>query len=408
MLKYFTLIGDSITKFFLHPIHLLSFLSPRDKNIWVFGSGDGERFADNPKYLFLYSANKKIDNQPKVIWISKNKNIVKKLKEKNYQSYHYRSLKGIYYLLKAKYFITDTSSFALNYWLSGRAKIINLWHGIPLKKIGYDAKKGKGSKCYNSKGIIKLVYKFTTPWLFEKYYKIITTSVQLEDIFTSAFKANKKNIVITGYPRNDIFFNWIKDCDLGTNKSILNVIKKYKERNKIIFYLPTFRDTGGNPFKEAKIDLQKFNQFLISHNLIFIAKFHPLSKINDFNADEYKNIILLPPETDIYPILKFTDLLITDYSSVYFDFLLSNKPILFFPYDLDKYTSKDRELYFDYDKFTPGSKSYTLENLMNEIKIILINLDDKYEQKRKEIKKICYRYTDGKSSARIFNLLTKL
>jgi CDP-glycerol glycerophosphotransferase (TagB/SpsB family) len=395
-------------RLFLHPIYFLSYLSLRDKNIWVFGSGDGERFADNSKYLFLYTAKTKENNAKRAIWISKDKTVIKKLRKKNYETYYNTSIKGIYYLLRAKYFITDTSSFALNYWLSGGAKIINLWHGIPLKKISYDARKGKGSKCYHSRGIVKLLHKFNTPWLFEKYFKIITTSSKLENIFTSALKSNKKNISITGYPRNDIFFNWIKDCDLGINKLILNNIKKNKEKNKIIFYLPTFRDTGGNPFEEAEIDLDKFNQFLISHNLIFIAKFHPLSKINNFNADEYKNILILPSETDIYPILKFTDLLITDYSSVYFDFLLSNKPILFFPYDLNKYLSKDRELYFDYNKFTPGQKSYDFKNLLGGIENILIKQKDEYKNERSKIKEFCYKYKDGKSAERIFNLLNNL
>lgn len=407
MLKYLTSIGEFLIRLLLHPIYLVSCLFPRSRNIWTFGSGDGQRFADNPKYFFLYTANKKRGNI-RAIWISRDKNIVKKLREEKYEAYYNLSLKGIYYALKAKYFITDTSSFALNYWLSGRAKIINLWHGIPLKKIGYDAKKGKGSVCYHSRGIVKLLHKLNTPWLFEKYFRIIITSSNLENIFISALKSNKKNIAITGYPRNDIFFDWIKNCDLGANKSILNDIKKYKEKNKILFYLPTFRDTGGNPFKEAKMDLHKFNQFLISHNLIFIAKFHPLSKINDFNADEYKNIVLLSSETDIYPILKFTDLLITDYSSVYFDFLLSEKPILFFPYDLKKYISKDRELYFNYDNFTPGKKSYNFKNLLVDIENILIKEVDEYKDERNKIKEFCYKYKDGKSAKRIFDLLSNL
>lgn len=84
---------------------------------------------------------------------------------------------------------------------------------------------------------------------------------------------------------------------------------------------------------------------------------------------------------DPYPILDKVDILVTDYSSIYFDFLLKDKPIIFFDYDYEEYISESRKLYFNYDEFTPGKRVKTMYELMNS----LIE-DDNYENKRKLIK----------------------
>jgi CDP-glycerol glycerophosphotransferase len=91
---------------------------------------------------------------------------------------------------------------------------------------------------------------------------------------------------------------------------------------------------------------------------------------------------------DICFILKYTDILITDYSSIYFDFLLHNKPIIFYPYDLEYYKSKDRGLIFDYDKFTPGPKAYNLNQLKKIIMEVIKNNKEHlniYEPERIEL-----------------------
>ena len=109
-------------------------------------------------------------------------------------------------------------------------------------------------------------------------------------------------------------------------------------------------------------------------------KLHPKSKVNErFMELQSKYIKVINPEYDPYPLLKLIDVLITDYSSIYFDFMLTNKPIIFFPYDLEEYLMKSREMYFDYEEFTPGNKVFIQEDLE---KALLET--DKHHNDRKE------------------------
>lgn len=397
-----------ILGFLFRPIYFFSFLSPRSKKIWVFGDWNGKQFSDNSKYFFLYIANNK-KNILRAIWISKDKDIVKKLREKGYEAYCNLSLKGIYYPLRAKYFIIDVHSSAINYWLSGGAEKINLWHGMPLKKIAFDAVKGEGSDFYKSRGIKKFIYKIIIPWWFEKYDIVITTSEFFQKIFTSAFKINKNEVIIAGQPRDDIFFTKFRDSNFGLDKEIIQKIENLKNENaKLIFYLPTFRDLGGDPLKDAGFDFGKLQKFLSLNKAFFIIKPHLYTKIDkkSFEVLSSKEFIILPPKIDIFPLLPYINILITDYSSIYSDFLLLNKPIIFFPYDFQDYISKNRELYVDYEQFTPGPKAHKFKELLEWLEYFL-NGNDEFIRDRERIKNICFKYIDGQSSERIFQLITK-
>lgn len=386
----------------LYPFYLISFLFPRDKNIWVFGSRFGQRFCDNPKYLFLYVHNNR-KNEIRPIWISKNKEIVNQLKERNFESYYAYGFKGMYYTLKAKYHIFDFSLNDINFWLSGGAIRIQLWHGIPLKKIENDSKLFIKNRSILHKGLFLILQ----PWLFIKNSYVICPSDSFVNIFSSAFGVTKKEIIISGNPRNDILFNNIRGSDIGMGHMFnnkLNEIKLKTPTAKIILYMPTFRDTGGDVFSDD-FNLEKLNQFLIANNAFFIVKTHP-NALDSFKMykEETNKIIFLPDDFDVYPILPSVDILVTDYSSIFFDFLLLSKPIIFFPYDINKYASKDRELYFDYNEFVPGPKASTFDELLCVMNYFLKGNDGFLDQ-RKKTRDFAFKYVDGKSAEIICNFI---
>lgn len=120
--------------------------------------------------------------------------------------------------------------------------------------------------------------------------------------------------------------------------------------------------------------------------------------------ETYSNILFIKPFEDIYPLLPVSDYLITDYSSIYFDYLLLNKEIIFYPFDYTEYVNEDRKLYFDYDEITPGEKVYTFEKLLDTLSI-LNNLD--FSKEREQIKNKFWRFQDGDSSSRIYEYFVK-
>ncbi|MCX7641045.1 MAG: CDP-glycerol glycerophosphotransferase family protein [Elusimicrobiales bacterium] len=363
-----------LLRVFLWPVYFISGFINRDENIIVFGSYMGNRFADNPKYLFLY-LNKYFKEKKRYIWITRKKEISKKLKERGFESYSLYSLKGLYYALKAKYYVFDVKSNDICYWTSKGSVKINLWHGIPLKKIEHDM--GVDSKYFGKSVFKKCVYKIFGPWIYESPDFVLTTSSTLLNIFSSAFNINFQNIIVSNYPRNIALFKELTGEDIGISNINFDKIKKIKNEGfKIVFYLPTFRDKTGDNFFEI-IDFNLINDFCVENKIIFLIKPHPIANIN-ICLSNFENIILLHKYEDIYPYLRLSDILVTDYSSVFFDYYLTEKPIIFFNYDLDEYLSKNRQMYFGYNETCIGWKAPNFSELISSIEDALKN-PDKYK-----------------------------
>jgi CDP-glycerol glycerophosphotransferase (TagB/SpsB family) len=393
---------------FLYIIYGIIYLIPRKKENWVFIPHRQDGFGDNCKYFFLFlvQGNKNICLPT---WMTKNKKLAKILKKRGYNSLYCFSLKGIITIIRAKYFIFDSYLPGIYFWLSAGSKKINLWHGVGIKTSDNDIKRGKLSRIFQAKGIKKLFIQLLAPHLFlnRRTDYFFCTSPLYQKISSSAFNIPKKNIFITGYPRNDIFFKKIKDADIGIDFSLKLKIEKFKSRKStILLYIPTFRDTKEDIFRNNILSaLSVINEFSRLRNILFIFKPHPNSykSFQEQNLQQLKNVYFAKPNSDIYPLLPLADALITDYSSISSDYLLLNKPILFFPYDLKKYINEDRDFYFDYESFSPGIKAYNLQELMTGIDKILAQ--DSSMQKREKIRKKYFQYIDGNSSSRILSII---
>lgn len=156
----------------------------------------------------------------------------------------------------------------------------------------------------------------------------------------------------------------------------------------MIFYMPTFRESEILFFEN--FDRDDFQIFLEENNTLFCIKLHPKSKLNEeFRNIQSENIMVINKDADPYVFLKMADVLITDYSSIYFDYLLLDRPIIFFAYDLEEYLNDSREMYFDYDEFTPGEKVNNYHELKKSI-LRCVNLDnenrDEYSDSRRKIR----------------------
>ncbi len=349
------------------PFKILNYLIPKSKKIWLFGSWFGDKYSDSPKYLFEYINSKK--TFIKAIWITKNHKVYYDLKEKGYTVYMYNSFLGVYYSMRANICFVTQSYVDINNYLRP-PKIFNLWHGNPLKKIGNDVSKSK--KKY-----------------LKDYYLIASSELEKENLFT-AFNVYKENVFITGLPRNEVF-------------------KKTNNKLKKIIYMPTHREESKeNVISILSEDIDKLNDFLKKHGIILYLKLHyyDLKKFDEFNIN-FSNIKKYDLDDDIYQTINEFDMLITDYSSIYFDFLLSEKPIIFFPYDFNNYLEKDRELYYNYNEVTPGPKCYNWNEIIKEIETFLGN-EFYYRNELLNIKHKFHLYGDGNYSNRVYKEVKKI
>src|SRR5699024_10124915 len=236
---------------------------------------------------------------------------------------------------------------------------VQTWHGTPLKRLAGDMENvlmpGTNVEKYK-----RNFYNETQRWDY-----LVSPNAYSTNIFEQAFWFDR-NIIESGYPRNDILYNKNSDEDIVAVKRKLGI----PNEKKVILYTPTWRDDeyyGKGKYKfTLALDLQKMQECLGDeyHVLLrmhyFIASQMDVSDVQGFAFD-------VSDYEDIGELYLISDILITDYSSVFFDYAHLKRPILFYTYDLDKYRGQLRGFYFDMEEEVPGPLLKTTDEVIEAI-----------------------------------------
>ena len=348
----------------------ISFLFPRNKKVWLYGNMKGS-FRDNAKYLFIYNST----HFPEIkhIWISQSAVVVDLVEAMGFKAANKFSLTAFYYALTAKVYIYNAApTDTVHGCLRGNAYCFNLWHGVPFKKIEYDIKKGSSYKSFfNPVGVGEKLSSFLfEPKVFRYSNGILTTSPKLVNIFCSAFRMTKEQVFIGPYPRNEVFKisqNELEDFINKYESSVLKeTIKNMNGYNSVVIYLPTFRDDNPDFMNDAIPDFEKLHEVCKKTNTLFLIKAHVLTQFNtDLSA--FTHIRNMDTHIDVYPLLPYTHALVSDYSSIIFDYSLMDKKIIFYAFDKPEYLSKSRESYFDYAEVFSKDIVSNFDGLVKEI-----------------------------------------
>ena len=323
-----------------------------DSHIWLFSSTDNSHYNYNSRYLFEYVK----ENLPEItpLFVINDPKLRNSLSTKYGKQYFIEteSIQGIRQALSAGVWFTSAGLPAYGTGLHKKRLIINLWHGVPLKKIALlDPNLKKAARIY-----FKKIFS-------ENYTCILTTSHELIPLMARSFAVSEDKIKVWGQPRNDGMFQK-NDC-----REILGqLFPDLPEYTKTVLYAPTFRDYGQVqlfPFKD--FDQEQLEAFLEEKNMLFFIRTHVAEQ---GSAAPYlgKRIRFLGNEQaeDVTGILNIFDCLITDYSSIYIDYLLTDKPMIFLPYDRQQYLD-GRGMNFDYDDVTPGPKPETFNDFLDAL-----------------------------------------
>lgn len=323
-----------------------------DSHIWLFSSTDNSHYNYNSRYLFEYVK----ENLPEItpLFVINDPELRNSLSSKYGKQYFIEteSIQGIRQALSAGVWFTSAGLPAYGTGLHKKRLIINLWHGVPLKKIALlDPNLKKAARIY-----FKKIFS-------ENYTCILTTSHELIPLMARSFAVSEDKIKVWGQPRNDGLFQK-NDC-----REILGqLFPDLPEYTKAVLYAPTFRDYGQVqlfPFKD--FDQKQLEAFLDEKNMLLFIRTHVAEQ---GSAAPYlgKRIRFLGNEQaeDVTGILNIFDCLITDYSSIYIDYLLTDKPMIFLPYDRQQYLD-GRGMNFDYDDVTPGPKPETFNDFLDAL-----------------------------------------
>ena len=371
------------------------FIPCQEKTI-LFISFHGRGYSDNPMAIHQYLSKHSQYADYRCIYAIKNHK-QKKLKIENARIIEYFSIAYFFYLARSKYWIANCK--LPKYVLKKDSQVyLQTWHGTPLKKLAHDIEVPEGTTFYRSEMSVEEM-RSTYDNDVSKYNYMISPSAFTTEVFQSAFAIERERLIETGYPRNDILSNYNSD-DIKKIKDKLNL----PEGKKIILYAPTWRDNSynlkGYTFK-LEVDFKKW-QKILGTDYIVIFKPHYLI-VNDFDLEAVKEFVYyIDPKEDISSLCLIADVLVTDYSSVFFDYAILKRPIYFFMYDLDTYRDELRGFYLDIYHDLPGDVIESEDELIQKI------FSEKFDYNRLQIFNEQFNnHEDGNASKRVIEILLK-
>ncbi len=374
----------------------LKYTTKVDDKLIIFTAFNGKAYTCSPRAIYEQIIKDDKYKDYKFVWAFKNVEEHKYLENnKNTKVILYGKKEYEKYLAKAKYWITNYRIFDHIYPKKNQV-YLQCWHGTPLKRLGYDLEVSEN--VMNS--IKEIRYKYRTDAKRFKY--ILSPSKFATEKFTTAWnlkELNKENAVIEeGYPRNDSLFNF-------TDETVANIKHSLNIENignkKIILYAPTWRDnqhTSGVGYTyKTEVDFDYLKKEL-ENDYIILFRAHYLVA-NSFDFEKYKGFVYdVSNYENINDLYIISDILITDYSSVFFDYANLKKPMIFYMYDLEQYRDNLRGFYIGLDVL-PGKIVEKENDLVKEIKNVTQNFvyDEKYKKFNDEFNYL----DDGQAAKRV-------
>jgi len=358
---------------------IASFLKVNEKKI-LFETGR-DLVDGNPRALYFY-LKENCPDEFKTVWIVTKKTDVSELKKGEYA--YYKTLKSIYFLATSKYWIRSESIGNIIKKKKNQV-YIQTWHGHgALKKMGYDIE-------YNEKK--------DEPMQHVKEWDYFISTDQLdEDVIRSSTGYNKKTMML-GAACTDEILQVNRDVKRKEEIKYRLGIKENQFNKKIVFYAPTFREADLTR-KDIKIPITKLIE---NKDIILLVRLHPLTKENIDNSIFRENIINVCMYPNASELLAITDVLISDYSSIIYEFAILDRPIIFYDYDIEDYL-KERGLYLSVKKDLPGPVVYTEDDLYETLE----DIDEialKYKEKMNKFNKKYNYYNDGNVCKRTIDII---
>lgn len=377
-------------------IRIMNTLVPKSRKLVLFSSSDG--YSGNAKAMYLYL----LQNFPyyATVWVLHQKEEVIRLRKTGIKSYYSFSLPGMAALLRAGFIAATHLEFSRYKAFFGQ-KYINLWHGMLIKKIGY---MDPGEKeLWNLRLNWKNIDILCVPYEF--YGTVISSQTGI----------NYRNCRVTGIPRNDFIFS------SDGKRNLENLFSGISDYKKVILYCPTFRNVCRRTIKRKdsaystsyfidKYFNSELDRFFEDNKICCIIKLHPFEEESagtDISGKCIRTLtgnMLRHKNLSLEEILNGIDLLITDYSSVYIDYLLLNRPVLFIADDIADYMQKRGIIFNDYGFVACGPAISSVDKFKEEMTRLLYE-PGYFEKERQEKINLFHSIKSGFCCA-LFNEMT--
>ncbi|GMQ72450.1 CDP-glycerol glycerophosphotransferase family protein [Tetragenococcus halophilus] len=387
-----------ISKVYKIIFNITATIFPVRKDVVLFESFNGKLPSDNP--YAIYQELVKQTDKANLYWGIKKVHI-KEAKQQfpDLNLVPRFSVKWLWLTTRANFWVFNSR---MPNWLKKNKGTIYIqtWHGTPLKKLGADiqdvAMPGTSTEQYKNNFILE-----ASRWDY-----LIAPNEYSEKIFKQAFQF-QNNILEIGYPRNDELVNNKNNQKLqdGLKEKIIG-----KKNGRVILYAPTWRDDyfikkGSYKFY-MPFSLEKMVKCLGQDDTLIIRPHYLVGDSIDIKG--YEDRVKVCMDEAINDLYLISDLLITDYSSVMFDFAILQRPMLFYPYDMAHYKEKLRGFYLDYNE-VPGPIAEDEENLYEFIRnFVSQGQFSEYDSKKERFEQLFCSWENGGASQQVTQLMLEL
>ena len=338
----------------------------------------------NTKALYLHM----VEQGTPTLLLTDHREQARELREHRLPVGYLLGWRAVWAIATARGIITDQGNYTqVDALLSPRQKTLQMWHGIPLKRMN------------RLSGIT---------------YDYMPSPSDYVNRTSLSQVVPARHYLGCGYPRNDLLLREHSERDLVlTDRGLYQKARAtFSTASRVFVYMPTHREaaTGiGAPARPLlPLDFSALDSVLAEMDALLIVKLHAFVRqfYEGFRPESGGSRILFhSSEGDIYPILRYTDALITDYSSVYFDFLLLDRPIVFFDYDYAEYSGNMGGFVYDYAENAPGPHVADQTALTHALRDLCQGVDG-YGEQRRAVRARFFDHLDGRSAERLFAALT--
>lgn len=405
----FTFAAGNAAKLFAAPAYALGSIAtrivPRRDNLWVFGSGSG--FGEGSRALALEVLRR--DPQARVVWLGGDDAEVREARAAGIRSYRRRSWRGLRATLRARVIGVTHGYGDVNRFVARGAFVVQLWHGIPLKLIQLDAAVTFSSNAPFAQGVLA--------GLLRRLYLRSTRGISLmpaasnvsAERLRSAFGIPAERVVVTGDPRDDVLCQGTPDERRAAARALLAAELPpgtVTESTRLMMHAPTWRDGEHDPTLPADEEWALLDEWLTRNDTVLVLRPHQHS-VGDYALGPARSsrIVLLDStiRRDINPVLAGIDLLITDYSSIAYDYALIGNPVLFLAPDMEHYTAT-RGLYQDYHEYSGAMEVNSWAALL--ARLDRMRADVAYDRLHRDhadrLASLNHAYRDGRNTQRVY------
>ncbi|MGV8969305.1 MAG: CDP-glycerol glycerophosphotransferase family protein [Microbacteriaceae bacterium] len=388
---------------------LASFVVPRSRGRWVFGcgSGIGEGALALYKHAEVRLTNDPTTDTPRsLVWLARDVSEVETARQQGIAAVVTGTWRGFWTTLRSEVIVVTHGLGDVNRFATRGGFVVQLWHGIPFKRINLDSPRTTSNDFLPKSRLVRRALE----WMHRTAAATISFMPAASELSASrlrtAFGLPANRVVVTGDPRDDVLSSGsAQERESLARSEVLSLLGWPDHGQRLVLYAPTWRDGEVDPSVPSANDWQRIAAWLENAHANLIVRPHPLG-VGSYSAGLGERVAVLDStlQSDITPVLPAIDTLITDYSSIAFDFALTGRPIVYLAADVAAY-SLSRGLYEPYSAFSGGREVTSWSQVVELLEVAEADPDSRSELANHvdTIAQRVHSFRDGRNTERVYS-----